>query len=44
MGTRSVTVDRFKEIERRLRDGRGLREIARALKCSRRTVREVLTC
>jgi len=41
MGTRSVTVDRFKEIERRLRDGRGLREIARALKCSRKTVREV---
>ncbi len=41
MGTRSVTVDRFNEIERRLRDGRGLREIARALKCSRKTVREV---
>ena len=41
MGTRSVTVDRFKEIERRLRDGRGLREIARALQCSRKTVREV---
>jgi hypothetical protein len=38
---RSVTVDRFKEIERRLRDGRGLREIARALQCSRKTVREV---
>ena len=41
MATRSVTVERFKEIERRLRDGRGLREIARALKCSRKTVREV---
>ena len=41
MGTRSVTVDRFNEIERRLRDGRGLREIARALQCSRKTVREV---
>ncbi len=41
MGTRSVTVDRFNEIARRLRDGRGLREIARALQCSRKTVREV---
>ena len=34
-------MDRYQEIERRLRDGRGLREIARALGCSRRTVREV---
>ena len=34
-------MDRFNEIERRLRDGRGLRETARALKCSRKTVREV---
>jgi hypothetical protein len=41
MATRSLTVDRFKEIERRLEDGRGLREIARALRCSRKTVREV---
>jgi hypothetical protein len=41
MATRSLTVDRFKEIERRLADGRGLREIARALRCSRKTVREV---
>jgi len=41
MGNRSVTVERFKEIERRLRDGRSLREIARALNCSRKTVREV---
>jgi len=41
MGNRSVTVERFKEIERRLRDGRRLREIARALNCSRKTVREV---
>jgi hypothetical protein len=31
MGNRSVTVERFKEIERRLRDGRSLREIARAI-------------
>lgn len=34
-------VDRHKEIEQRLAQGRTLREIARALKCSRRTVREV---
>ena len=30
-------LDRFKEIERRLRDGRDLREITRALQCSRKT-------
>jgi transposase len=41
MARRVFTVDRHKEIERRLAEGRGLREIARALKCSRRTVREV---
>ena len=41
MGSRSMTVDRCQEIERRLRDGRGLREIARALGCSRQTVREI---
>ncbi|MGD9597153.1 MAG: helix-turn-helix domain-containing protein [Steroidobacteraceae bacterium] len=34
-------MDRYQEIERRLRAGRSLREIARALGCSRRTVREV---
>jgi len=34
-------MDRHTEIERRLRAGRSLREIARALGCSRRTVREV---
>jgi len=34
-------VTRYQEIERRLRAGRGLREIARALGCSRRTVREI---
>ena len=41
MGERSLTVRRFEEIRRRLSEGRGLREIARALSCSRDTVREV---
>lgn len=41
MGLRSVTVERFEEIRRRLADGRSVREIARALGCSRDTVREV---
>ena len=41
MGTRCATVDRFKVVERWLRDGCGVREIARTLKCSRETVREV---
>ncbi len=41
MGLRSMTVHRYEEIQRRLAEGRGLREIARALGCSRRTVREV---
>ena len=41
MGTRSMTVGRYEEIRRRLADGRGVREIARALNCSRDTVREV---
>jgi transposase len=41
MGVRSMTVRRYEEIRRRLAEGRGLREIARALGCSRRTVREV---
>jgi hypothetical protein len=36
-----MTVRRFEEIPRRLSEGRGLREIARALGCSRDTVREV---
>lgn len=35
MGIRSMTVRRFDEIRRRLSEGRGLREIARALGCSR---------
>jgi transposase len=41
MGRRKFTVDRFKEIERLLAEGRGIREIARALNCSRDTVRQV---
>jgi hypothetical protein len=41
MGVRSMTVRRFEEIRRRLGEDRGLREIARALGCSRDTVREV---
>lgn len=40
MARRIFTVDRHKEI-RRLAQGRTLREISRALNCSRRTVREV---
>jgi hypothetical protein len=41
MAVRSMTVHRYAEIRRRLDEGRALREIARALGCSRRTVREV---
>jgi hypothetical protein len=41
MGSRSMTVGRYEEIQRRLAEGRGMREIARALNCSRDTVREV---
>jgi hypothetical protein len=41
MARRKLTVDRCKEIERRLSEGRSVREIARALSCSRDTVREV---
>lgn len=41
MGSRSMTAGRYEEIRRRLAEGRGLREIARALSCSRDTVREV---
>jgi transposase len=41
MGLRSMTVGRYEEIRRRLADGRGIREIARALGCSRDTVRAV---
>jgi transposase len=41
MGLRSLTVGRYEEIRRRLAEGRKVREIARALGCSRDTVREV---
>lgn len=41
MGARSMTVVRYEEIRRQLAGGRGVREIARALNCSRETVREV---
>jgi hypothetical protein len=41
MGSRSMTVERYEEIRRRLGEGRGVREIARALGCARDTVREV---
>ena len=41
MARRRFTVDRYTEIERRLSAGRSVREIARALGCARRTVREV---
>jgi hypothetical protein len=41
MGIRSMTVRRFEELQRRLSEGRGLREIARAPGCSRDIVREV---
>jgi transposase len=41
MARRIFTVDRYEEIKRRLLAGRRVREIARALKCSRRIVREV---
>ena len=41
MGLRSLTVGRYEEIRRRLADGRGVREIARALGCARTTMREV---
>lgn len=41
MSRRTLTVDRYKEIERLLAAGRGIREITRALKCSRRLVRQI---
>ncbi|MHB8549258.1 MAG: hypothetical protein ACYDAZ_08875 [Thermoplasmataceae archaeon] len=36
-----MTVRRYEEIQHRLAEGRGVREIAHALGCSRRTVREM---
>lgn len=41
MALRSMTVRRYEEIRRRPNEGRSLRQIARALGRSRRTVREV---
>lgn len=41
MSQRVLTVDRHKEIERLLADGRGVREIKRALKCLRQLVRQI---
>ena len=41
MARRILTVDRHEEIKRRLADGRSLREIATALGCSRRLVRQI---
>jgi hypothetical protein len=41
MSRRTLTVDRYQEIERLLAAGRGVREITRALKCSRRLVRQI---
>lgn len=41
MARRKLTVDRYAEIRRRLSEGRGVREIARALSCSRRLIREI---
>ena len=39
MSRRKFTVDRYQEIARLLAAGRGIREITRALSCSRRLVR-----
>ena len=41
MSRRALTVDRYKEIERLLAAGSGVREIMRTLKCSRRLVRQI---
>ena len=41
MARRELTVDRHEEIKRRLADGRSVREIASALSCSRRLVRQI---
>jgi hypothetical protein len=41
MARRDLTVQRHEEIKRRLADGRSVREIASALSCSRRLVREI---
>jgi hypothetical protein len=41
MSRRKFTVDRYEEIRRLLAAGRGVREITRALQCSRRMVRQI---
>jgi hypothetical protein len=41
MARRELTVPRHEEIKRRLAEGRSVREIASALSCSRRLVREI---
>ena len=41
MARRTLTVDRHEEIKRHLADGRSVREIAAALSCSRRLVRQI---
>ena len=41
MGSGSMSVSRHEEIRRRVAEGRTMRQIARALGCSRGTVREV---
>jgi hypothetical protein len=41
MARRELTVQRHEEIKRRLAEGRSVREIAAALSCSRRLVREI---
>jgi IS30 family transposase len=41
MARRELTVQRHEEIKRRLAEGRSVREIASALSCSRRLVREI---
>ena len=41
MSRRALTVDRYQEIERLLATRRGIREITRALKYSRRLVRQI---
>jgi hypothetical protein len=41
MARRKLTVDRYEEIRRLLALGRGVREITRILRCSRRLVREM---
>ena len=41
MPRKKLTVDRYEDIQRMLAAGRGVREITRTLKCSRRLVRQI---